>query len=92
MATDDGGPAFPILDIGNTQCEGMTTREFFASKADAKEIWTTEGFPRHVARGLMGCDFPNSNDEMVNIQWWTTALAKWKFIYADAMLAARGNQ
>ena len=33
MNIDDGGPAFPVLDLSKTQVPGMSLRDYFAAKA-----------------------------------------------------------
>lgn len=30
---DDGGPAYPVLDIAKTQCPGMSLRDWLAGQA-----------------------------------------------------------
>ena len=31
--TNEGGPAFPVVDMSKTQCLGMTLRDWFAGQA-----------------------------------------------------------
>ena len=87
---DDGGPAFPAPVCGNP---GMTIRDYFAAKADPNQIYGTVGLPLGVAEALMGSKSPNCATEPVtNAVWWSQALAKWKVMHADHMLAARAKK
>lgn len=76
--TNTGGPAFPceIYDLERdtlTKEEGMTLRDYFASKAMAGMIglWTENS--RHLKTGQSLADY----------------VAEQAYFYADAMLKAR---
>lgn len=86
---EDGGPAFPHLGLyhgmdGNlhptpTQHGGMSLRDYFASRAPQPP----EGFMRGLLNAAM------TNDELTTAA--AAACARWSFVYADAMLKARGE-
>lgn len=70
---DDGGPAFPILDLSKTQCEGLSCRDWFAGQAMA-------GILAHPGDETRGSYHNNCDPSGV-------AAASYK--YADAMLKER---
>jgi hypothetical protein len=85
---DGGGPAFPILDMSETQCEGLTIRDWFAGQADPREVYGKHGISKITAERLMGSNVANGEG---NDRWWSEANAKWKYQMADAMLKARNE-
>jgi hypothetical protein len=56
--------------------EGMTLRDYFAAKAPS--------LPQHVQEAFVG----KRRDE-IDLQEYAKISARWRFIFADAMLAAR---
>lgn len=85
MATKDGGPAFPILDIGNTQCEGLSIRDYFAAKALSGILGCESTVVGYVDENT-GAAWPNDPNE------FRESVASAAYAYADAMLAAREVQ
>lgn len=87
---NDGGPAFPTDNTSAPYC-GMTLRDYFAAKAAI----TNEDLSTFVASAVMGEMPPqwstenNYEQNLACVKWWAEAVAKLRFIHADAMLAAR---
>lgn len=94
---DDGGPAFPrAASEGGGRGEygeqdGMSLRDYFAGKARVADIYgDTYGLPRGAAETLMGSPQPDyATDPIGNLQWWVDAVARFRLMAADAMIAAR---
>lgn len=98
---NDGGPAFPHdwwnHPSGECQPEpphyGMSLRDYFAAKADPRQIFAEGGLPKWVAEIHMGCAMPATGkcpaDNAAAEEWWMNALAWWKYRMADAMLVAK---
>jgi len=81
---NDGGPAFPSEGAYEY---GMTLRDWFAG-----QITTTDGELREaVAAELMGEKAPvwTADNLMACVVWWAQARARFRYVMADAMLAAR---
>jgi hypothetical protein len=76
---NDGGPAYPALYEGSTRPDamGMTLRDYFAAKA-------MQGFSTTVR------DLGGANDAIARGEFDTCA--RFAYLLADAMLAARGAQ
>ena len=95
---DDGGPAFPFPTTENgtsitagpwAAVPGMSLRDYLAAKADPREIWgSDEALPLYVAEALLGRKFPTSPLGLEHVQFWADALAAWKYLQSDAMIAA----
>lgn len=76
MKGDNGGPAFPVAGSEhNYPIEGMTMRDYFASKA----------------LGLCYADYLNYAAENGVQEGWRDGVAKDAYLMADAMLKARGE-
>lgn len=100
MSTHDGGPAFPrplghipqsYSEAEHSQ-EGMTLRDYFAANADPRELCDKDGLPDWAARAVMGVEGPMPlRTSIERVQWWATAVAKWKYMQADAMLKVRAE-
>lgn len=78
---NDGGPAFPVM-AGGALHDGASLRDYFAAKSKCDEL------SRSDAQLIMGSAPPEA-DSIQHIIWWADAEAKYKYILADAMLAAR---
>ena len=80
----DGGPAFPISDMGVHGCYGMTLRDWFAGQA-----------PITIANACSCLGYEdvftamNVASQRSNVM---KTLASLRFSYADAMLAARDRK
>lgn len=95
MATEqkDGGPAFPEFrprygDYSEVRQRGMTLRDYFA--AIPLELGT-EGLSKESAEVLMGEPMPKYSTETgwgAIMKWWLDAESKYRYLRADAMLAA----
>ena len=84
MATNDGGPAFPILDIGKTQCEGLSIRDYFAAKA-MESVQISE-----VIEAFRRNDYSGKQDHNTYLPMATAKeVAEYAYVMADAMLSAR---
>ena len=70
---NDGGPAFPLMDAYGSTDKGMTLRDYFAAKALQGWLASYGDNVYHPAESS-----PNTSD-----------IAKYSYIIADAMLAAR---
>lgn len=92
---NDGGPAFPNVPegAGSSRADwdmGMTLRDYFAAKAnvdDRLDCITNEGMARI---GLP--DSGRNHDAKFWLERHFKAKAILKYMEADAMLAARGEQ
>jgi hypothetical protein len=76
-AIKDGGPAFPNAPHSALAVYGMTLRDYFAAQAMAATISNR----REMA---LVNDVAESNEEDD-----TDVVARWAYVYADAMLKAR---
>lgn len=86
-----GGAAFPSMydqtfeqNFGHEA--GMTMRDYFASHADGFSYGVTAEF----ASQATGLEVPESHDGYEVALFWSKADAIYKYMQADAMLAARG--
>lgn len=92
-----GGPAFPFqFDFGNegqVSCVGMTLRDWFAGSEKAPDEISVD-----YAEALTGRAHPHKSTTLgridpkatiETIQFWADAQARYRYIMADAMLAAR---
>lgn len=83
---DDGGPAFPI-DLGEScgidprSTTGMSLRDFFAAN-----LQFPDNMDFAIAEALVG---PKPDGTLEMVEWEVRAMAKFRYIMADAMLAAR---
>lgn len=88
----DGGCAFPIerhLPDGNECHYGMTLRDWFAGQHRVPEELSVS-----YAEALTGRKCPTGSDPEVileGIRFWMEADAAYRYIFADAMLAARAK-
>jgi hypothetical protein len=84
---DQGGCAFPSPEIPGRwpQEYGMTLRDYFAAKA---EPFDGESSHNWIASRL-GIQVPEYSDPHDWAKWYAMADAKWKYMQADAMIAAR---
>ena len=96
---NDGGPAFPVPDVIDHDRnyyqyggQGMTLRDYFA----AEEVIVEGEMTAALAEALMSSDIPKSDGSNIQIialyRWWAEAESRYKFMRADAMLAAREVQ
>ena len=46
----DGGPAFPVLDLSKTQCEGVSVRDYFAAHATEEDVQYWRGNDPAISR------------------------------------------
>lgn len=89
---NDGGSAFPIeARYGAGFClqegaSGMTLRDWFAGR-----IAPPETMSNSTAEMLAGRPMPtwSPRNEIERIRFWAEAKAMYRYIHADAMLAAR---
>lgn len=85
-----GGAAFPFEGGKNNYIEpsmGMTLRDYFAAHADGFSDQVTA----ELAAQTTGLEVPESHDRYEFALFWTKADAIYKYMQADAMLAARGE-
>lgn len=89
-----GGAAFPVtFEGGNNNGDspffhqGMTLRDYFAAHPDGFSDQVTQEFAAE-ATGLTMPDRHNGYDVAL---FWSKADAIYKYMQADAMLAARGD-
>lgn len=83
---DNGGPAFPTLQ--HEHVPGMTLRDHFA--VNAPDV--PEGFGLGSKPGWQPCmDSPGGHEiyQSVLMRWQLDRQARWAYLHADAMLAAR---
>lgn len=82
-------PAFPVMVAEGDFNEGMTLRDYFANDAEVFD----ESFTAKWIAECLGIPDPtnqiSSTDKQKWFLWWKMAEAKWKFAFADAMLAER---
>lgn len=97
---NDGGPAFPIPIAATTngngdpcvwdaqECclAGMSLRDYFAAKVDSREHNPILGLSEENAEALNGTKIPDN--PLLRLQWWAAARAAWRYMEADAMIAA----
>ena len=98
---NDGGPAFQAAIGYNDLQVGMSLRDWFAGHAPPMpEDWYAVPFigdppsgtifpyagPRIAPSELVELDMDARRDAL---RWQAKAIASWRFVYADAMLAAR---
>lgn len=98
--TDDGGPAFPVADMGKTQCPGLSLRDYFAAKAMQAMVgsyrMTMRGKDESYDDQESDHTYPH-RDMMVDKNQHTgeyegaNEIADDAYIIADAMLAARAT-
>ena len=94
---DDGGPAFSCPGTADRSLgphnEGMSLRDYLAAHADPREVYGDnqgDPIPTATAMALVGRPRPNYDaDPLGNAAWWSEATARWKYMHADHMLAAR---
>lgn len=62
-------------------------RDYFAAEADVGP----EGIGIVLAKALMGGEPASASpeDPLANFRWWEEAVARWRYMHADAMLKAR---
>lgn len=82
---NDGGPAFPTVAGHTVYSHGMLLRDWFASQERLGENDVTIS----MAEKLMGEKVPTGEYGIATMQWWAEAEARYKYLRADAMLAAR---
>ncbi len=89
-----GGAAFPVTyEGGNNNGDspyfhkGMTLRDYFAAHADGFSDQVTAEF----AAQTTGLEVPESHDGYEFAIFWSKADSIYKYMQADAMLAARGG-
>lgn len=69
---------------------GVTARDYFAAKANPRDVYEGGDIPESVSRAIMGTPAPDCmTKQLENTLWWCEAVAKWKYMQADAMLRAR---
>lgn len=94
MGEENGGPAFPVSESYNASGEpmrwsgsGMSLRDWFAATLDVDNIY----WSLHEREELAGPKPPN--EAIVEyLEWELKALAKMRYMYADAMLRAREGE
>lgn len=87
----DGGAAFPRhpgLSIDDAGWSGMTLRDYFAAHCPS-DICNTEH--RTAAGAFVGRPFPDEGTIEEQAAWNVEVEAKMRYLYADAMLKARGQ-
>lgn len=93
---NDGGPAFPFKCQGPTTAPevyyGMALRDYLAAHESLAELDQSDrtGLPVEIAEQLAGRKRP-AKIGMDFLQWEADWRAAWKYIRADAMLAARSK-
>lgn len=82
MKKDEGGSAFPIQEIPgiSTGANGMTLRDYFA--AHENSVPTQEWVLKFNGRLVGG---------RVSAEELAAAVAAWRYLMADAMIAERGK-
>ena len=90
--TDDGGYAFPHPALANEgfcpsyDMGGMSLRDWFAGQQNLLDGDVSQS----MAEALMGEKHPASDVSVLGrVKWWAEAEARYKYLCADAMLAAR---
>ena len=81
---DDGGPAFPVEDLGLNGTYGMSMRDWFAGQALPSAVEDYDRITR--IGGAKGPVLPWSNAVLGTRE---TIIARQAYTYADAMLDAR---
>lgn len=97
---NDGGEAFPIASDVVGHCGGMSLRDYFAANApsmDVADICDVMGWPNTLNIGGDGTEADQWNDTVWS-RWRDLPFAerlkadvKFRYAWADAMLAARGE-
>lgn len=64
--------------------EVVPLRDYFALRMELGP----DGISIGLAKLLMESE-PPSGSPLKNLQWWADAEAKWRYLHADSMLAAR---
>lgn len=78
--------SFKIIREGEA---GMTLRDYFATHMDNRDYFGNDGLSDSIAKLIMGCEPPK--DALENLNYWLEAMAKFRYKYADAMLAERSK-
>ena len=96
---NDGGTAFPC--VRDVEYEGMSLRDYFAAKApnmDIADICNVMEWDVTLPIGGPEDDQAISQEETVWTRWRELTLwqrlaadAKYRYLFADAMLAAKGG-
>ncbi|MBD8556336.1 hypothetical protein IFT84_17650 [Rhizobium sp. CFBP 8762] len=88
---NDGGTAFPVAVDGIAYSTGMSMRDWFAGNQTVPSQLSVE-----YAEALCGRQHPHKtigalgSDEILQVlAFWADAEARYRYIFADAMLAAR---
>ncbi len=85
---NDGGPAFP-RDERHIGHNGMPLRDYFAAKVAVNDTDITVSY----GEAVVGRKMPDyARDPMANAVFWADVRARLRYIEADAMLRARGDQ
>ncbi len=84
MSEDEGGPAFPVTDLGppTRTYSGMTLRDYFAAKA--MQGWLAS-FPADAPHPYQKDKWDN------NVTRRCDEVAEIAYAFADAMLKARND-
>lgn len=92
---EDGGPAFARSGFfhpdgrpehDNRPEEGMSLRDWFAGQVDPLDV----DVDRDYAAAICGRPQPEGHSDLLAIAaWWAEANAKYRYLQADAMIAAR---
>lgn len=81
---EDGGPAFAYGNHDQGGAEGMSLRDWFAGQVDGLSEDASPSYCEH----LVGRPMPEGIGRSA-FQWWAEADAAFRYMKADAMLAAR---
>ena len=92
-AKNDGGPAFPRKSqyVGEVDSLGMSLRDWYAGQApEPPGWWMPDGCPTPPPGWSEGDDV-NKTIALAEA-WYLRRSVLWRWVYADAMIAARGQK
>lgn len=82
MTVDKGGPAFP-----SAYTDGMTLRDYFAVHGDG----ISDDFSLEIGAVFAGYPLPEGGSLLEQLEWCARADASFRYMRADAMIAARNH-
>lgn len=79
-------PAFPVMDMGTNGAYGMTLRDYLAARAPRRSMVDRKDMSRFLGVPAPAWD----SDYKEQLIFWNKFDAKARYMWADAMIEARG--
>ena len=86
----DGGPAFPQKEPLNSDCQGLSLRDYFAAKMNSSFEMSIDLV--ETLANTQGVSRPKSDDKLKWHLFYLAAEAAHRYMMAEAMLIAREKQ